>query len=113
MVCALPGYLVTRKFITTDATEPIWEVELAKIKTLNDKRFADRWMGGTLFEIAGLEWDAEAQMTRESEVNLYDLVDFLKLNPEVFFGNSHTKTPRLGTCLTNRPTACPSCAPLS
>ena len=84
VVCALPGYLVTRKFITTDATEPIWEVELAKIKTLNDKRFADRWMGGTPFEIAGLEWEAEAQLTRESEVNLYDLVDFLKLNPEVF-----------------------------
>lgn len=84
VICALPGYLVTRKFITTDATEPVWEVELAKIKTLNDKRFADRWMGGTPFEIAGLEWEAEAQMTRASEVNLYDLVDFLKLNPEVF-----------------------------
>ena len=84
VTCALPGYLVTRKFITTDSTEPIWEVELAKIKTLNDKRFADRWMGGTPFEIAGLEWESEAQMTRASEVNLYDLVDFLKLNPEVF-----------------------------
>jgi len=84
VTCALPGYLVTRKFITTDATEPVWEVELAKIKTLNDKRFADHWMGGTPFEIAGLEWEAEAQMTRASEVNLYDLVDFLKLNPEVF-----------------------------
>ncbi|MGB1123159.1 MAG: hypothetical protein ACPG08_06510 [Flavobacteriales bacterium] len=84
VTCALPGYLVTRKFITTDVTEPVWEVELAKIKALNDKRFADRWMGGTPFEIAGLEWEAEAQMTRASEVNLYDLVDFLKLNPEVF-----------------------------
>jgi hypothetical protein len=84
VVCALPGYLVTRKFITTDATEPIWEVKLAKIKTLNDKRFADRWMGGTPFEIAGLEWEAEAQLTRASQVNLFDLVDFLKLNPEVF-----------------------------
>lgn len=84
VTCALPGYLVTRKFITTDATEPVWEVELAKIKTLNDKRFADRWMGGTPFEIAGLEWESDANMTRASEVNLYYLVDFLKLNPEVF-----------------------------
>ena len=38
--CSLPGYLVTRKFITTD-DRTVWEVELAKIKTLNDKRFAD------------------------------------------------------------------------
>ena len=84
VTCELPGYLVQRKFITTDATEPILELALAKIKTLNDKRFADQWMGGTPFEIGGLEWESETKMTRGSEINLFALVDFLKLNPEVF-----------------------------
>lgn len=84
VTCALPGYMVKRKFITTETAEPIWEVQLAKVKTLNDKRFADNWMGGTPFEVGGVEWTEEGELTRASEVNLHDLVDFLKLNPDVF-----------------------------
>ena len=84
VTCALPGYIVTRKFISTDTAEPVWEIELAKIRTLNDKAFADRLMGGTPFEIAGIEWNGNEDLTRATEIQLYDLVDFLKLNPDVF-----------------------------
>ena len=84
VVCELPGYITVSKVLSTDTPDPYWEVKMAKIKTLNDERFAARWMGGTPFEIGGIDWDGVDVLTRSSEMVLYELADFLKLNPDVF-----------------------------
>lgn len=84
VVCELPGYIVVEKVISTETADPYWEVKMAKIKALNDARFASTWMGGVPFEVGGIEWETEDVLTRPSQMVLYDLADFMKLNPEIF-----------------------------
>ncbi len=84
VICEMPGYITERTVLTTETSQPVWDVQLAKIKTLNDERYAAKWMGGTPFELAGIEWDPSNALDRKSQFTLYDLADFLKLNPDVF-----------------------------
>ncbi|MDA1336475.1 MAG: OmpA family protein [Bacteroidetes bacterium] len=81
---ALKGYLTHRTVITTETMNSVLNVELAKIQTLNHQQFAAEYMGGRPFELAGLNWEAQDRITRSSESVLYELADFLKLNPEIF-----------------------------
>lgn len=83
--CKLPGFIVERKVLTTDRGDQVWEVKMAKIGNLNDRKYANQFMGGSPFELSAMDWqDQGTQLTRKAQMDLYALADFLKLNPEIF-----------------------------
>jgi outer membrane protein OmpA-like peptidoglycan-associated protein len=80
-----PGYIIEKKVITTtDVAEP-WNIKFARIRHLNDANYASRYMGGSPFELASIEWQEKTpDLSRRGQIELTELADFLKLNPDIF-----------------------------
>lgn len=80
-----PGYIIEKKVITTtDLAEP-WNIEFARIRNLNDANYASRYMGGSPFELASIEWQENTtELSRRGQIELNELADLLKMNPDIF-----------------------------
>ena len=80
-----PGFILEQEVITTTEATNQWSIEMAKVRMLNDVNFASKYMGGTPFQLAAIEWaPGTTQLSRKGELELDELADFLKLNPDVF-----------------------------
>jgi outer membrane protein OmpA-like peptidoglycan-associated protein/tetratricopeptide (TPR) repeat protein len=80
-----PGYILEKNIITTTEESSQWPIEMAKVHMLNDVNFASKYMGGTPFQLAAIEWSSgSTQLSRKGQLELNELADFLKLNPDVF-----------------------------
>jgi outer membrane protein OmpA-like peptidoglycan-associated protein len=80
-----PGYILEKNIITTTEESSQWSIEMAKVHMLNDVNFASKYMGGTPFQLAAIEWSSgTTQLSRKGQLELNELADFLKLNPDVF-----------------------------
>lgn len=80
-----PGFILEQKTVTTTEESNQWPIEMAKVHMLNDVNFASKYMGGKPFQLASIEWDSgTTELKRKSELELDELADFLKLNPDVF-----------------------------
>lgn len=85
VTASAPGYIVDEAIITTTADTTPWNIDLARVRSLNDANFASKYMGGTPFELASIKWLKEStDLSRKGQVELYELADFLKLNPDIF-----------------------------
>jgi outer membrane protein OmpA-like peptidoglycan-associated protein len=62
-----------------------WNIEFARIRNLNDANYASRYMGGSPFELASIEWQENTtELSRRGQMELNELADFLKMNPDIF-----------------------------
>ncbi len=80
-----PGFILEQTIVTTTETTGQWDIEMAKVRMLNDANFASKYMGGTPFQLAAIEWsEGTSKLSRKGQLELDELADFLKLNPDIF-----------------------------
>ena len=71
--------------VTTSGENEGLDIELARVRMLNDANFASKYMGGKPFELSDINWlDGTVDLSRKGQVELKELADFLKLNPDIF-----------------------------
>ena len=79
------GYIVEQLMVTTSGENEGLDIELARVGMLNDANFASKYMGGKPFELSDINWlDGTIDLSRKGQVELNELADFLKLNPDIF-----------------------------